>query len=106
MNKKIMRNFYSKNFPRIMRAGSDQFRRYNSIFYDLLVGINIPEKEIQCFQPLPDTRFNVFPFGRRKDPGDDIKGENSFNTCIIIVDSKGDTLVHEQFTGLYIFLTQ
>src|SRR6186713_1226522 len=101
-----MRYFNPEYVPCIMWTGGDQCCRNDLILYNLLFIVDVFQEKIQCFQPLFDPQFNMFPFCAGDDTGNNVERKNTFNTRIVAVYGKSDPLVHEQFSRKTVFLLQ
>ena len=56
----------------------NDFGRNNPVVNDLLLVIDVVQKEVQCSNALAETAFHMLPFGARNNPRDQIKREDAF----------------------------
>ena len=100
----IKGHIHVHHLPYEIGTGIDQFCRNNPVFNNELLVIDIFQENIQCFQPLFDPFFNMFPLGGFEDTGNDVEGEDFFNAFPAAVNRERDALAHEQFFGQLIFM--
>ncbi len=70
-----------------------QIGRDDTILKNLLVVINIIDKQIEGTDPLFQTYLQVLPFLRLNDSRNNIKRENLFSLIVITIDVKGDSQI-------------
>src|SRR6266404_318146 len=77
--------------------------RYDTVFDDFLVVINIIDEQVQCADTLLKPLFNARPFRGRNNPWQDIKRENLLHPRLLAINIEGDA--HLQQGSLRCLLT-
>ena len=95
MDVDILWHIKAHEFGSEMRSAANDFARNNAVAHDLLVVIDIMQKEIQRGDPLAETALYVFPFDAGNDARDQIEWKDSFGPFLIVIDCKGHSLREE-----------
>ncbi len=70
------------------------------VLEDLLVVVNIVEKQVERDDALGEARFQMFPFVGRQHPRDRIERKDPLGAAVIVIDIEGDALAQEVEFGV------
>ena len=90
----------------IICRGSNQIQRNDSLFYDLLVVVNVPDEVIERLTALQHATFNGFPFVMINDPWKEVKRKDLFFSLLISIHLKSNALIEKRGFGFVIQLCE
>ena len=67
-------------------------RRNYSVFYDLLLVIDVVQEKIQRRDPLNQAAFKILPFLRRNDARHQVEGKNTLRAARVAIDVERNAL--------------
>jgi len=70
----------------------DVMRRDYTVLNDLLVVVEVVQKQVQRGYPLSQSAFDMSPFPLRNDARNQIEGKDPFRAGIVAIDGKGNSL--------------
>ena len=92
VNVSIRRHIDSPELRAVVLRLLDVETRNHLILQDLLIVINIVQKQIQGDDALRESSLQVFPLARRHHPRDRIKRENPLGPLVVVIHVERDAL--------------
>ena len=82
-----------------MRGFPDDRLRDHAIAQNVLLVVNVVEKQVQCRNSLDESALDFLPFFRRNNSRQQIERENALHPLVVVVDRESDALAEEGGRG-------